>query len=180
MPEFEDSCEACQSSKPSTAHGTSNFSAEPTMRRVTDLDYRKSECQPLVLVVDDNEVQRALMGWLAERLKVHAYIVGSCKEAEELAEFFCFDIILMDIRMPEEDGFKCSKRLREIDGKKGRRTPILAITADAMPGNVEKMKHSSELDDYLLRPFTMTELEDKLCHWVRYKVEPPKSDSKDA
>ena len=77
----------------------------------------------------------------------------------------------MDVQLAGESGLACTNRIREIDKKKGRHTPIIAVTAHAMMGDKERCLESG-MDDYLSKPFTMGELKEKLARWVQSKEEP--------
>jgi len=77
----------------------------------------------------------------------------------------------MDVQLAGESGLACTNRIREIDKRKGRHTPIIAVTACAMDGDKEKCL-ASGLDDYLSKPFTMAELKEKLAFWLQEKTEP--------
>jgi len=138
---------------------------------ISSLAERKLEGKPLVLVVDDNPGQQRLFLLISEALGFLTYIVGDCDEAFASSSYFCFDLILMDVQLTDEDGLSCTKRIREIDKLKGRHTPIIAVTAYAMPGDKEKCIEAG-MDDYLSKPCTMGELKDKLARWLQSKTEP--------
>ncbi|MEM7038949.1 MAG: response regulator, partial [Bacteroidota bacterium] len=118
-----------------------------------------------VMVVDDDEVN--LM--VAERILLHlgctATTVDSGKEA--LVEFEAdeYDLILMDIQMPEMDGVETTKRL-----KRSQQTvpPIIGLSANAMEGDAEKYM-AQGLDDYLHKPVTLEDLGAKLAEWFPVK-----------
>jgi len=138
---------------------------------ISSLAERQFEGKPIVLVVDDNPGQQKLFLLISSALGIMAHIVGDCDEAVSASTYFCFDVILMDVRLGAESGLSCTKRIREIDKKKGRHTPIIAVTALAMPGDKEKCLQSG-MDDYLSKPFTMAELKEKLAFWLQEKTEP--------
>jgi CheY-like chemotaxis protein len=68
-----------------------------------------------------------------------------------------FDLILMDLQMPVMDGLSATKAIRELEAGTGRHTPIIALTAHAMKGDLEDML-SQGVDDYLAKPFDAKEL----------------------
>lgn len=133
-------------------------------------DERKEECKPLVLVVDDDRTHRKLMELLADRLDITAHCVSSCAEALAAMEMFSFDLILMDVRMPETDGLMCTGRIRQLTNENARKIPIIAVTANVMPDDKAKCL-SAGMDDYLPKPFTLEEMHEKLCLWL-HKREP--------
>jgi len=118
-----------------------------------------------VLIIEDNKDQQILFKILAERLKMSANIVPSCTAGIEEAAANAFDLILMDYKMPDMTGLECAKKIREIDRSLDRHTPIIAVTARAMPGDREKCLEAG-MDDYLSKPFTIDQLNNKIQQWV--------------
>lgn len=132
------------------------------------LEERKESCRPLVLVVDDDPMHHRLLKLIANRLQFTAHLVSSCEEALSALSLFSFDVILMDYRMPEVDGCKCTGMIRE--ARALDQVAIIAVTADVMPGCREKCL-AAGMDDFLPKPFTLDELHDKLCFWLGKKEE---------
>jgi len=84
--------------------------------------------------------------------------------AEAVIEAFAherFDLVLMDVQMPEMDGFEATQRMREHEQTCGGHTPILAMTAHAMAGDREKCL-AAGMDGYLSKPIRVAELEEAL------------------
>ena len=109
-----------------------------------------------ILVAEDNEVnQRVITAYLNEFGYAHE-IAADGKAALAAAGRQRFDIILMDIHMPELDGVSAAKRLREAGGANAR-VPIVALTANAMAGDRERYIRQG-FSDYLAKPFTLAEL----------------------
>ncbi len=105
-----------------------------------------------ILVVDDNDINQTLMMILLKKLGLQAdqALDGSqalVKHAEQ-----DYGLILMDCQMPIMDGFEATRKIREIEGKQGRHTAIIAVTANAMPGDRERCLQAG-MDDYLAKPF---------------------------
>jgi PAS domain S-box-containing protein len=110
-----------------------------------------------ILLAEDNVINRALAtGLLAKRghSLVHA---ANGREAVEAAAREVFDLIFMDVQMPEMDGFEATRRIREIEEPLGRHTPIIAMTAHAMTGDRERCL-AGGMDDYLSKPLQKAEL----------------------
>ena len=82
-------------------------------------------------------------------------------EALKLMENYNFDIILMDIQMPELDGIETAEIIREKEKKSGKHIPIIAITAYALKGDKEKFL-SKGMDDYISKPVDINELNEIL------------------
>jgi CheY-like chemotaxis protein len=125
----------------------------------------KDSTKPLVLVVDDHASQRRLFQILADRLKITAHVVESGEEALEAVESYQFDAILMDVVMPQMNGFECTKKIREMEQITDRHIPIIAVTACVMKGDREKCLDAG-MDDYLPKPFTLKQFGEKLNQWL--------------
>jgi len=105
-----------------------------------------------VLLAEDNVINRALAtGILGKRGHAIVHAVNG-REAVEIASGGAFDVIFMDVQMPEMDGFEATRRIREMEQASGRvRTPIVAMTAHAMQGDRERCL-SAGMDDYISKP----------------------------
>src|SRR5690606_37682872 len=68
-----------------------------------------------------------------------------------------FDVIFMDVQMPEMDGFEATQKIRELEQKTGRHTPIVAMTAHAIAGDRERCLDAG-MDDYISKPLEKAEL----------------------
>jgi two-component system, sensor histidine kinase and response regulator len=77
-----------------------------------------------------------------------------------------FDVILMDVQMPEMDGSEATRRMREIERQWGTRIPIIAMTAHAMVGDRESCLEAG-MDDYIQKPFDPPELFAKISKTMR-------------
>ena len=133
------------------------------------LEDRQSECKPLVLVVDDDESHQKLFGLLADNLGITAHMASSCSQAIEALRTFSFDLVLMDYRMPEVDGCICTQRIRALTNLRSD-VAIIAVTGDVSAGTREKCLEAG-MDDFLAKPFTLEELHEKLCLWLKKKAE---------
>ena len=125
----------------------------PSLKKpVARLDSDKTDI-PVVLVVDDNYLNRKVVGSLLRVLGVSAEFASGGAEAIDMAGEKSYDLILMDLIMPETDGFEAT---RIILGKNPS-TQIIALSADNMPEtrlNVEK----SGMKELLAKPVTVEEL----------------------
>ena len=102
-----------------------------------------------ILLAEDNSINQKLVKLLCEKKGWDITIVDNGKKAVEAAKQNEFDLILMDISMPEMDGIEATKRIRKIDKLKD--IPIIAMTAHSMKGDKEKFIKSG-MDDYLSKP----------------------------
>lgn len=106
-----------------------------------------------VLVVDDSPDNRLLMSVYLAKMGIQAEMAENGLEGLRKALNDNFDLVLMDIQMPEMDGFEAVRRLRERHYEK----PIIAVTAHAMKGDREKCL-TEGFDDYLCKPLTRESL----------------------
>lgn len=118
-----------------------------------------------VLLVEDSPLLRVLAIKQLEKLGVKSQIVGSGLEAVELIKTRIFDLIFMDINIPDLDGLETTKRIRAYEKALGRHTPIIAMTAAAMKGDLERCMEAG-MDDYLRKPVSMDDLREKLDAWL--------------
>ena len=110
-----------------------------------------------ILVAEDNVVsQRLVMALLRERGHNVTLAATGC-EAVELVEKRDFDLVLMDIQMPEMDGLQATAEIRGREGRKGGHIPIIAMTAHAMAGDRERCLGSG-MDGYIAKPIHPAEL----------------------
>jgi PAS domain S-box-containing protein len=110
-----------------------------------------------ILVAEDNVVNRAVATGILEKeghVLVHA---GNGREAVRAFSDGAFDLILMDVQMPEMDGFEATRRIRELEEATGCHTTIVAMTAHAMAGDRERCL-AAGMDDYLSKPVARSEL----------------------
>ena len=129
---------------------------------------RQSDCKPLVLIVDDDPLHHRLLQLLADRLNITAHMASSCHQAINALEIFAFDVVLMDIRMPDIDGHLCTEFIRAMNDR-AKHVPIIAVTGNGSPKN-RQMCMDAGMDDFLTKPFTLEELHAMLCRWVRTKT----------
>lgn len=115
--------------------------------------------QPQVLLVDDNLVNRKVSSKILEKSHCQVTMAESGKKAIELVKNHNFDVILMDIQMPEMDGIAATKAIRSLGLK--ALPPIIAMTAYSMQGDKEKFI-SAGMDDYVSKPIRPKLLVNKL------------------
>lgn len=128
------------------------------------LSEKSQNGQPLVLVVEDNPTQQKLYHLIASKLEASIYVAPTCMKAVQATELLAFDIILMDIQMSGMDGLECARKIQELDRRRNRQTPIIAVTGYATPEDKERFLQAG-MDDYLAKPFTINELREKIAIW---------------
>ncbi len=116
-----------------------------------------------VLLVEDNEMNRKLGIAVLDIASYHLDIAHNGVEALETAFLQPFDVILMDVQMPEMDGIEATRQIRARE-RRGERIPIIGITAGAMPGDREKCL-AAGMDDYIAKPIDPRELLEKVAKW---------------
>lgn len=119
--------------------------------------YRDNLSGKKVLIVEDNEINIALIENLLTRKNMSVDISMNGEEAVEKHFKNDYDIILMDIQMPKMNGYQATAAIREHEAESGRKIPIIALTAYAMEEDKEKCL-SAGMDDYLSKPFKADEL----------------------
>ncbi len=111
-----------------------------------------------ILLAEDNPVNRIVALHLLERFGHRATTVDDGHAALVALESTAFDLVLMDVQMPEVDGFEAVAELRRRErGKAGRRTPVVALTAYAMAGDRERCL-AAGFDAYLSKPIRVAAL----------------------
>jgi CheY-like chemotaxis protein len=91
-----------------------------------------------VLLAEDNLVNQKIAMALLEKHGLQVHVVGNGREAVEALTARLYDLVLMDCQMPEMDGFMTTEQIRELEAALSRRTPIVAMTANAMSGDRER------------------------------------------
>ncbi len=120
-----------------------------------------------ILVVEDYPVNQELTKELLEMMGCDVEVVESGAEAIEAVKRNPYDMIFMDIQMPEMDGYEATKEIRRIEGS-AKHVPIVALTANALQGDREKCL-SAGMDEYISKPFRASELETTLLKFLRPK-----------
>ena len=106
-----------------------------------------------VLLVEDNEINQLVAGEVLDNLGVTFDTAENGRIAVDMAESRNYDLILMDIQMPEMDGYEATERIRS----KGIATPIYALSANVMKNEIETASNAG-LDGYLTKPLEIDEL----------------------
>ena len=104
-----------------------------------------------ILLVEDNAVNQLLAQMLLEKHGHTVVTAGNGRVALELLAQQSFDIVLMDVQMPEMDGLEATAALREREKGTGRHLPVIAMTAEAMKGDEERCRRAG-MDGYLAKP----------------------------
>jgi hypothetical protein len=108
---------------------------------------------PVILVVDDNYLNRKVVGSLLKVLGVTAEYASGATEAIAMAKEKAYDLILMDLIMPEIDGFEAARIIFEFD----KNTIIVALSADNMPETRTRAEQTG-MKELLSKPVTVEDL----------------------
>jgi len=111
-----------------------------------------------VLLAEDNPVNQRVASGMLERLGHQPALAANGREALALLERERFDLVLMDVQMPELDGLETTAAIRERERDTGAHVPIVALTAHAMKGDAEKCL-AAGMDGYLAKPLQPKALE---------------------
>jgi PAS domain S-box-containing protein len=118
-----------------------------------------------LLVVDDNAVNRELICTLLEPFDLDIETACDGAEAVEAAQRRTFDMILMDVQMPTMDGLTATRRIRASAADGAQHTPIIAMTANVLPAQVQRCLEAG-MDDHLGKPISPRKLIETLQHWA--------------
>jgi len=118
-----------------------------------------------VLLVENNKVNREVTTAMLEELGLEVIPGDNGNEAIEIYRSAHPDLVLMDGRMPEVDGYEAARRLRSYEQDNGFHTPIIAMTAHGFPEDHNKCLQAG-IDDHIIKPFTIQKLNEVLCHWL--------------
>jgi len=110
-----------------------------------------------ILLAEENPVNRTLALRLLEKRGYTVVTAGNGVEVLRALERQRFDAVLMDVQMPEMDGFQATGEIRVRERRAGERTPIIAVTAHALEGDRERCL-SAGMDDYVTKPIRAAEL----------------------
>ena len=119
-----------------------------------------------ILIVDDNEVNRMVVGHMIDQNRYETVFAVNGREAYQEAKAQAFDLILMDISMPEMDGIEATKALRSFEALSERdASVVVALTAHAFADDKDRFI-SDGFDDYLSKPVGQEALSKMIDKWV--------------
>ncbi len=135
-----------------------NIDQEPKTeeRKVLQEPARRKEDPMKLLLAEDNRVNQVLAARMLEKRGHTVVIAKNGREALEALDKENFDVVLMDVQMPEMNGFEATAAIREREKHHGRHIPILAMTAHAMKGDKERCLEAG-MDGYVSKPINAKE-----------------------
>ena len=121
--------------------------------------------QKFILIVEDNEINAFLVSKFIQKWGMDFKIVENGKKAVEEVEKNNFDLILMDLQMPEMNGFEATSIIRSLSDQQKSETPIVALTAQAQ-ADIKSRVFQSGFNDFIPKPFDPESLYDKILSLV--------------
>jgi len=130
---------------------------EESPQLITRHTLRETRKRLRVLLAEDNAINRELAVRLLSKRGHEVILAANGKQAVAAFETQKFDLILMDLQMPEMDGFAATAAIRQKEKVTGSHIPIIAMTAHAMQGDMERCL-AAGMDGYLSKPIQVSEL----------------------
>ena len=118
-----------------------------------------------ILIAEDNEVNQLVFGQILSGLGLSYRIAGNGRTAVEMYRTLNPKLILMDVSMPEMNGYEATRAIRAGEAGKGTHIPIIGVTAHALKGDREKCIEAG-MDDYLSKPISPDRLGAKIGNWL--------------
>lgn len=119
----------------------------------------------LILVAEDNPTNRDVIGRQLALLGYTCEIMEDGMQAYNAWRSGNYGLLLTDCHMPNMDGYELARQIRQDEQKLGKHIPIIAITANAQKGEIERCRDAG-MDDYLSKPFKMEDFKSKLAEWL--------------
>jgi signal transduction histidine kinase/CheY-like chemotaxis protein/HPt (histidine-containing phosphotransfer) domain-containing protein len=136
-------------------HGTKSSGHESALVTRHSLDNDRRDLK--ILLAEDNPINQLVAVRHLQKVGHTVKVVNNGREALTEMETQAFDLILMDVQMPELDGFETTRAIREKELTSGKHIPIIAMTAHAMKGDRERCL-ASGMDEYVAKPIRLAEL----------------------
>jgi CheY-like chemotaxis protein/HPt (histidine-containing phosphotransfer) domain-containing protein len=147
----------------SKKHSESKTQPMPIVTRHSVSEDRKRRMR--ILLAEDNMINQELALGILEKVGYRADAVANGKEVLSAFGKGSYDLILMDVQMPEMDGFEATAAIRRKEREGGKHIPIIAMTAHAMKGDRERCLEAG-MDDYLTKPIQPRSLTEVIGRWV--------------
>jgi len=145
-------------------HEPSPSRAMPRLAAVPAAEHARSVPAD-ILIAEDNDVNQLVFAQILTGLGLPYRIAGNGRTAFEMYKTLKPKLVLMDVSMPEMNGYEATRAIRKHEAKMGWRTPIIGVTAHALKGDREKCIEAG-MDDYLSKPISPDRLGAKIGAWL--------------
>ena len=142
--------------------------AKPSSAAV--LEARRSRAGLNILLAEDNRVNQAVATQMMEKMGYSITVANTGTEVLSQLAAGSFDLVLMDVQMPEMDGIEATRRIRTEESKSGAHIPIVAITAHAMKGDRERCLEAG-MDGYISKPINKAALLTVIGDAMRLRID---------
>ncbi|MEO5756899.1 MAG: response regulator, partial [Mesorhizobium sp.] len=122
-----------------------------------------------ILIAEDNDVNQLVFGQILNGLGLSYRIAGNGRTAVEMYRSLHPKLILMDVSMPEMNGYEATRAIRTMENATGGHIPIIGVTAHALKGDRDKCIEAG-MDDYLPKPVSPDRLGTKIGTWLSETV----------
>ncbi|MGA7188268.1 MAG: response regulator [Candidatus Acidiferrales bacterium] len=140
--------------------------AIPLLTRYSLRDARDPAEVLRILLAEDNVVNQRLTTRLLEKRGHRVSVAANGREALDALARESYDLVLMDVQMPEMDGMEATAKIREMEKITGRHQPVVALTAHAMKADHD-LCLAAGMDGYLTKPIRQQELDELLEKYTR-------------
>ncbi len=118
-----------------------------------------------VLLAEDSPINRDVGRAMLATLGCHVEVASNGLEAVWMVEANRYDLVFMDCRMPVMDGLEAVAGIRELETRRGRRVPVIALTGESTDGERDRCL-AAGMDDHLGKPFSLKELSEVIKRWA--------------
>jgi two-component system, sensor histidine kinase and response regulator len=118
-----------------------------------------------ILVAEDNKTNQELAVAMLAAMGLTAKLADDGRKAVHMVREQDFDLVLMDWQMPVMDGLQATAAIRCLPGGRGERLPIIALTANALPGDEQRCL-AAGMNGFLAKPFALSQLQALLARWL--------------
>ncbi|MEL7530671.1 MAG: response regulator, partial [Bacteroidota bacterium] len=137
----------------------------PKQPQAQDSEPQEFRSDLRILITEDNLVNQKVALRMLQKLKMTADIAGNGLEALHAMRIKKYDLIFMDLQMPEMDGLQTTEAIyKEFGPGRENRPVIIAMTANAMKGDKERCLEAG-MDDYISKPIQLSDIRNALCKW---------------
>jgi len=141
------------------------------LKKTLNIESEKAKLHPIilnkfnVLVAEDNRMNQKVIKFLLEQQGADCTFAKNGLEAVELYKILDFDMVFMDIYMPDMDGYEATKKIRRTKKYSEHKTPVIAVSASAFKEDIANAKLAG-IDDFLAKPIEVTKLKELLLKYA--------------